>query len=99
MVMRVLLTGWSGPGVAVPHGGNWDPVAGVRPVRPPSAEIDYSLRRDGARILLTATSPNFVVRKSVLANGDADVTVERGRDAAQIVATHAAVTVSHASGP
>src|SRR5215212_6404332 len=95
MVMRVLLTGWSGPPMAVPHRGNWDPGAGVPVVRHPSAEIDYTLRRDGGRVLLTAASPDVVVRKTVLANGDTDVRVERGRDAAQIVATQAAVTVSH----
>src|SRR5215212_6911523 len=95
MVMRVLLTGWSGPPMAVPHRGNWDPGAGVPVVRHPSAEIDYTLRRDGGRVLLTAASPDVVVRKTVLANGDTDVRVERGRDAAQFVATQAAVTVSH----
>jgi hypothetical protein len=93
--MRVLLTGWSGPALAPPHGGDWDPGASGPAVRHPSAEVDYAVRRDASRILLTATCANLVVRKTVLANGDAEVTIVRRRDVAQIVATHAAVTVSH----
>src|SRR3954464_4579394 len=96
--MRVLLTGWSGPTPALPHGGNCDPGAVKPAVRHPSAEVDYAIRRDGSRILLTATSPDLVVRKTVLANGDAEVRVGRSRDVAQIVATHAALTVSHGRG-
>jgi hypothetical protein len=92
--MTALLTGWSGPALAVSAsgfgGGPRDAAAASR-----IDEVTYSVRRghDGT-IALTAAVADVIVRKTVSPDGQAAVTVERDGDLVSIVSARTTIVVS-----
>jgi hypothetical protein len=92
--MAALLTGWSGPAIAVPVSGcdsaPRDTAAAAR-----TDEITCSVRRDrDGSIAVTASVADVVVRKTVSPDGHATVTVERDDDSVSIVSTRTTIAVS-----
>lgn len=93
--MSVLLTGWSGHALATPGGGGWAERVGTTPLRHPSGEVRYDVVRveDGS-VVLSATSADFVVRKTVRPGGRTEVIVERNGDVLSVVALRAVIVVT-----
>jgi hypothetical protein len=95
VVMTVLLTGWSGQALAFPGGAvSGGAIAAVSSARHSGDEIYRLSREDPGAILLSASSGDLAIRKTVQADGRSDVTITRNNDVVSIVATRLTIVVT-----